>query len=101
MSGGDLLDAPGQALPEVKAVADLYGLGGAISDALPVSERAVAADNLNSGMLPEPMAQLLGVPSFPEREWEPGGGVDQEGPVPVFVEGEVVHAQGPRRLQRR
>lgn len=49
MGGGDVLNAEGQALPEVKAVADLHGAWGASGDALPVGEGAVTAGDLNTG----------------------------------------------------
>ncbi|MFD7445218.1 hypothetical protein [Streptomyces sp. NPDC059909] len=54
MSGSDFLNAPGQALPQVETVADLDGLWGAIGDALPTGERAVAAGDLDTGMSAQP-----------------------------------------------
>ena len=96
VGGSDVLDATGQPLPQVEAVADLHGPGGAGGDALPVCQRAVTADDLDAGMLTKPAAELFGVPSLPKRERQRGGGVDQKGPVGIAVEGEVVHAQHPR-----
>lgn len=64
MGGRDFLNAPGQALPQMEAVADLDGVRGTIGDALPVGERAVATGDLNTGMPAEPSAQLFGVPAL-------------------------------------
>lgn len=74
VGGGDFLNAAGQALPQVEAVADLDSVGGTAGDALPVGERAVAADHLDTGTFAEPSAQLFGVPSLPERQREAGRG---------------------------
>lgn len=99
MGGGDVLDAAGEALPEVEAVADLHGVGCAGGDALPVGEGAVAAGDLDTWVLAEPVAELFRVAPFPECEREPGGGVDQEGAVGIAVEREVIHPQHPGCLQ--
>ncbi len=92
---GDVLDSAGEALPEVKAVADLQGIRGAGGDSLPVGEGPVAAGDPNSWVFAEPAAKSFRVASFPEGEWKPGGGVDQEGSVDVAVESEVVHPTAP------
>ncbi len=101
MGGGDVLDTAGEALPEVEAVADLHRIGGAARDALPVGEGAVAAGDLDTGVLAEPAAERFRVASFPEGEREPGGGVDEEGAVGAAVESEVVDPQHPGRHQWR
>jgi hypothetical protein len=101
MSGGDFLNAPGQALPQMKAVADLDGLWGTVGDALPIGKRAVAAGDLRTRMSAQPSAELFGVSAFPERQRESGFGVDQEGAVGIAVECEVVHAEHPGCDQRR
>jgi hypothetical protein len=51
VGSGDFLNTPGQALPQVKAITHLQGIGGAVGDALPIGERAVATGDLNAGML--------------------------------------------------
>lgn len=61
VGGGDFLNAPGQALPQVKTVADLQSFGGTVGYALPVGEGAVAAGDLDSGMRAEPSAELFSV----------------------------------------
>lgn len=101
VGGGEVLDAAEEALPEMEAVADLHGIGGAGRSALPVCEGAVAADDLDTRVLAEPPAELFGVASFPKCEREPGGGVDQEGAVGVAVKREVIHPQHPWCLQWR
>ncbi|MFF4180787.1 hypothetical protein [Streptomyces sp. NPDC001750] len=45
------------------------------------------------------MAELFRVVSLPEREREPGGGVDQEGAEGAAVEREVVHPRHAGCLQ--
>ncbi|BCL26366.1 hypothetical protein GCM10017557_12250 [Streptomyces aurantiacus] len=62
VGGGVSLNAPGQALPLMKTVADLDGFWGAIGNALPIGKRAVAADDLHTRMSAQPSAELFGVP---------------------------------------
>lgn len=101
MGGSDVLNSAGQSLPEVKAVADLHGVGSAGGDALPVGEGAVAAGDLDARVFTEPSSELFRVASLPECEWEPGGGVDEEGAVGAPVKCEVVDPQDPGRDQWR
>lgn len=101
VGGGDFLNAPGQALPQMKTVADLDRLWGAIGDALSIGKRAVAADDLHTRMSAQPSAELFGVSAFPERQRESGFGVDQESAVGIAVQREVVHAEHPGCDQRR
>lgn len=61
------LDSAGEALPEVKAVADLHSVGGTGGDALPVGEGCFAAGDLDTGVLADPSAELFCVVSFPEN----------------------------------
>lgn len=100
MSGGDVLNSAGQALPVVKAVADLNGFGGPGGDALPVGEGAVAAGGLDARVLAEPSSELFRVASFPECEREPGGGIGQKGAVDAAAE-RGVGPQHPGCHQRR
>lgn len=44
-------------------------------------------------MLAQPTTELFRVASFPEGQWEAGGGIDQEGSVGASVESEVVDPQ--------
>jgi hypothetical protein len=62
---GDVLNAAGEPLPEVKTVADLHSVGGAGEDALPVGKGAVAADDLDTRVLAEPVAELFRIASLP------------------------------------
>ncbi|MCX5276354.1 hypothetical protein [Streptomyces virginiae] len=58
VGGGDVLDAVGEALPEVKSIAELHGGGCPDRDALPVGEGSIAAGDLDTWVFAEPAAEL-------------------------------------------
>ena len=101
MRGDFLPDGLAEAVPQVPAVADLDRAGQRLADRLAVGARAVAAHDLDPGMVPQPLLGDVGGAARDDVDAPAGLGVDEHGRVDqAAAQREVVDPQHPRHRQR-
>ena len=90
------LQRRGQVLEEVETVRDLNGVGSSLAGSLRVGTAAVAGDDLDAGMLPQPLGQGLG-PAVGEQVDDAAAlEVHQDRPILLaFPFGPIVHPEHP------
>ena len=100
MRGDFLGGGLGQAVPQVPSVADLHASGQRGADCLAVGPRSVPADDLDAGMLTEPVLDGIGGTALQDVDAAAGLGVDEHGRVDQAApQREVVDAQDTRHFQ--
>jgi hypothetical protein len=93
----DLLpDGLAETVPQVPAVADLDRAGQRLADRLAVSARAVAADDLDAGMVLQPFLSDLGGAAGDDVDAAAGLGVDEHGRVDLAAAQREVDPEHPR-----
>jgi hypothetical protein len=94
-----LLDVLGEVVPQVPAVGDLDGLGCASMGAVGVGAGAVAAHDLDAGVLAQPVGEGVGLPVSQQLHRAVAGHVDQDAAVVVAAaQREVVDAEHGHRV---
>ena len=87
-------------LQQMKTVRDLRGCRSPLPRALAIGGRAIARDDRDPWMLPEPLGQGIGRALREERHGLPALQVHQDRAIGLpFAQGEIVHPQHPRRGQ--
>ena len=90
----------GQAVPQVPSVADLHASGQRGADCLAVGPRSVPADDLDAGMLTEPVPGDIGGTALQDVDAAAGLVLDEHGRVDQAApQREVVDAQDTRHFQ--
>jgi hypothetical protein len=102
MRGGFLRGGLGQAVPQLPAVADLHASGQRRADGLPVCPGTVPADDLDPGVLAQPVLDDIGGAVLQDIDAAAGLGVDEDGRVDeAAFQGKVVNAQDAGALPSR
>ena len=78
MSGDFLRGGLGQQMPQVPAVPALHGVRQRRADGLAVGPRPVTGDDLDAGVLAEPVLDDIGGASFQDVDAPAGLGVDED-----------------------
>jgi hypothetical protein len=89
-------------LQEMKAVGDLHGSRSSLPCAFGIGGRAIARDDLDPGMRPQPLGQSIGRALREQRDRLAALQIDQHGAIALtFAQREVIHTEDRRRRTRR
>jgi hypothetical protein len=95
--GDETFDGFAEVVPHVPSVGAVLGARSAVAGAVGEERRAVAADDLDTGVLAQPGGQRLGLAVGQQVDGLTGLAVEQNGAVPsALPRGELVHPQHPR-----